>query len=457
MSGFITTYAQEIDKDSLIDAIVKKVNSFQGQRNRKEQGIVSPGGFLEIVKQVFARVVVKNDDLVKNGTATSLVVDPDKSTISGNVNFKVMDFCYWNVGLGGNTESQQLSIFKGGGYNKGFTISTSLDFKLPFKFASTIFYHPDSCDSHLNNRAFHLNLLAAKLQKYRNVKSTDIEKRMDTLANILFGPSSDAIKLEDLEAKKKEYDLLKDSLQIFKKYLSSISGLDSIDKEVADFELKNAPTNGYKLHWVNLGGSFSNQSYNIFDTSLTNPIKDTLQTRHYQLFSFQVSYNWIRNAPKSLFYIYATLGLQKQYGLQGFTYSKTKNELTGEENAIVKTTTVEAINVSQIHDSYNEAYWTVNPEISGFWFFGKNKIFGVEFMAAFKIKNRTPDLIEYRPSGSFRIGPLFSMSKSSGVVSTGTIGLLLTANNMVFSKNNLNDVLGFTVRLGIPFANLKAI
>lgn len=453
------------NKDSLIKRFSQKGGNLDFQCDSSH--FLTGKGFSEITKQIFSRVVVKNDDLVKNGTASSLVIDGDKATISGNANIKLGDYSFLNLGVAGNTESKQLNLFKNGGYSKGFTLSGGWDFKLrPFQakllkkvlyfFPSSLFYNPEPCKKLKEDRLYYYRNLYAKLNALCKVDSNDINNRINVLKSILFSSQVGDESPEKLDSLMKLYNKETDSLNLFRRYLSDKHSQDTaFDTDLAEFEVKNAVSTGYTLHWGNFSGSFSNQSYNIFDTSLTNSIKDTLKNDHFQIFNIQASYNYVHSGPKVL--LYATLGIafQRQFGLQDFKYSGQK--LIGGSTAIVETNNVEAINVSEIHESYNKPYWATSPQFGMFMFFGKKKVAGFELFASLNLKMKTPDLIEYRPSGSFRFGPLFSMSQSGGVVSSGTIALLLTANNMVFAKNNLNDVLGFSVRLGIPFSNVKAL
>lgn len=416
---------------------------------------ISQKTFNTLIQQVFSKVVIKSEDIVKNGTASNISIKDDKSVISGNASFKGFKNSFWNFGLAGKTEGKTLSIFQSNGYSKGFTISAGIDFRTN----SSIFYDGDS--SITLSKLRQINNLK-ELQKIRNhlfIRVGDLRDRIQLLegelqldSSLLISNASGKTKLDfDFEAKGKQLQNMKDSLS----YYVSIYKVDSTDRksfienEISNFELKQVKIVKYTLHWLSFNVSFSNQGYNIFDSSISARLqKDTLNRSYFQLFSFNPTYNYVRNTNRLLLFAYAGFSAQNQYALQDL---KIKNEtVTGAPSVIFEKNGTEALNVSEISNSYNKSYFSISPQAGGFLFFGKSKIVGIEAFASVNIKANVPDFLEYKPSYTFRFGPLFSLARDKSPLSDGTIGLMLTATNYLPSQK-FTDVFGFGFRLGIPF------
>jgi hypothetical protein len=448
--------SQTLPNRKVIDPFRREFNRALASYNCNSGIYVNQKSFFEIAKQTFAKVIIKDDELVKNGTSSSIAIDKDKSTISGNANMKISNSVYLNLGVGGNAKGRQLFFFQEGGYNKGFTISTGLDIKLH----SSIFYNSsDSCPVLTNNRSFYVLTFMNKVITHTALDTNVLHNEIEGLESIAYPTAiSNTIPAQTvLTATETLLKSKKDELKFCRDYLYSTSSAirDSVESLLSAFETKNAPINGYTLHWLNITPQFSNQGYNVFDTSVTARFfDDTLKKKFFRVYSANISYNYVRNTPRSLFYGYVGATIQNQYGLQDFKFKD--GALIGGRSAIVEKNSIEALDVTDITGSYNRSYLQFTPQAGGFLFFGKSKTIGIEGFASVAIKSNTPVLIEHRPSYSLRFGPLFSMTRSEGVASTGTLGLFLNIEDMV-SQDKIGDVISFSVRVGIPFSNIKAL
>jgi|GEM_PF-1756568 len=446
----------------VIDKAIRTVQEAEKGYDCEHGRFVSPTTFNELTKQIFAKVVVKNNDLVTNGTAANLEIDDKTTVVSGNANFRVGRSAFWNIGLAGKTEGKMLSIFQGGSYSKGFTVSTGFDVKMK----STLFYKKEDCRKLVASRDTLERKILATLVAYKDFDTATVTREITALKEKLSlqQGSLDSIKhmLSDKDLKKYEELLLKkqDSLQFYTDhFLAEFSDCSTIKayitEEISKAEVKTAAVNGYTLHWLSGNFSFGNQGYNIFNDSLTSHLfNDTLKSEYYRLYMLTLTYNFVWNTPRVLAYVYGGASVQNQYGLQDFKWEG--NTLIGGNTAIVERNDVSALDVSSIASVYNKSYLGFTPQAGALGFFGRNKIIGGELYAAINIKSNTPQLIEYRPSYSFRAGVLFSLTKSKGVVSDGTIGLIGSINNYIpHNGRNFLDALTLGVRVGVPFRNIE--
>lgn len=430
------------------------IRAYIEKENKMKNKYVTTTSFNNLIQGVFSKVVVKSDDIVKNGTATSLKIDDDKSTLSGNINIKAFKNSFFNIGLAGTSKGKTLSIFDANAYSKGFTISTGLDIRL----CSSIWYANDSADTLKHSREVSNLIELGKIKKTLLLDTTILNNNIKSLEKEL--EFSDAISLNSLDIDFKEKDSL---LQLCKAQLANRKALIEtinkkefeayVEKKMSAFELERVKSISYSLHWLSLTPSFTNNSYNLFDTSIAAILqKDTLKKDYYRQYSFSASYNYLKNVPNKLLYGYIGFIGKNSFALEDISLKN--GGLYNASKKLIEVNGEQLLDISKVTNSYNKGYFSFTVEAGGFIFFGAKKSFGFEAYASATTKSNVPDGIEYRPSYNFRLGPLFSLSKDGGFLSSGTIGLMMTATNY-YPNQTFGDIVSFGVRLGLPFNNIK--
>jgi hypothetical protein len=468
-----------------LDAV--KLKTDRTEKKQKEDQLcmgnnyLSNVGFSDLSKQLFAKVIVGADGLPKEGTATSVAIDDETSKIGGNISFspgKRSKNMLCNIGISGTASGSQLNFFSENEYQKGFKITGGVNRKIH----SSVFYYPDSCQKFVGNRDAYFISLIKKISDYEKVNAIDLIARIQTLRDSLSPLKhknfNEITYLARLDTMKKKLADMNDSLTFLATYVyqfpeqeeQQMHGViigttenypkinaDSLtiilNKELGAFELKNAITSGYTMGWLNLSGSFANSSFNIFDTSVTKNFSEATKKESYSTWSVNFSYNAAMVTKRLMIYGYAGVTLGKRYALEDIIIEN--DSLVGKSGIYVPSLSVKALDVSHFAEAYNKGYHYFSLQAGTFMFFGESKIFGFEAYSAVRIKIKSPDLIDYKPTYTVRFGPLFSLTKEKGVVSNGTLGLLLESSDFTPSRKNFDDRLNFAVRLSIPFSNLK--
>jgi hypothetical protein len=438
-------------------------------------------GFKEVSKQIFAKVIVGADGLPKEGTATSVAVNDEKSTIGGNANFSLGNNFLGNIGIAGTASGSQLKLFSENEYQKGFNINPGINYKL--RWGTGIYYLPDSCHKVTGMRNAYFLALIKKIHEYEQVNAIQLINRIKTLRDSLSPLEHRSVNFDSLpnmEEMKKRLSAMNDSLAFLEKYVyifpkqdierqtgkmirtdllknyyyKKPKSLDSILKnEIGEHELKNAITSGYFITWLKLNYSFANNAYNVFDTSATKNFSEAAKKEEYSTSSIGLSINHARVTKKYMLYLFGGISFGNRYALEDI---KIENDtLVGKAGIYVPALSVKALDVSKFAETYNKSYNYFLFELGGFCFFGEKKIVGLEAYVSARAKMNVPELVDHRPTYSMRLGPLFSMTKDKGVVSNGTLGLMLQSNDFTPSRDNFDDRFSFAVRLSIPFSNLK--
>lgn len=440
---------------------------------------LSTAGFNAISKQLFAKVIVGMDGLPKEGTASSLSIDDETSKLGGNVNFslpKAPDMLF-NIGVGGTASSNQVTLFTENAYQKGFKLHAGVNLKT----GSSIIYEPDSCGKVIAARNAKFASLIKKIHAYEAVRSIDLQERIRKTRGLVSPqkhPDFSTVAANNIDSIQtqlaKQMDSLffiatyirnipKPPIQVQRDYMDSIppdhplkkqEQVDStIRAEIGQFELKNALTIGYSMRWLSVNYSFGNNAYNIFDTSVTRIFSEATKKQFYRSHNITLSYNYGLVTPKIMLFLFGGIAAGNRYALEDLKLED--DTLVGKVGIYLPELSVKAIDVSKFAEVYNKSYNYIMLQAGGFAFFGEKKIMGVEAYAGVRIKHKVPELIDPKPAYSIRFGPLFSMTKEKGVVSNGTLGLLLQSSEFTPSRKNFGDRFSFAVRLSIPFSNLK--
>lgn len=208
--------------------------------------LVRNEALVDHIYTVFNKVIVQNDDLVKNGTATNLTIDKE-SKLSGNVHFK-KGVCIFNLGLAGNTTGNILNFFSNNSYNKGFTISGGIDV-LTNK--NSLIFDNVNCDSVKMERKIYfykkLNELKVKYSAVDNIKiDSYFIKRIDSLEKLIkesfhnhFEKDSNREnRIRELEDSLEKTSTQKDSL-IKEMSISEVESIKrKLDKDISSLDIK---------------------------------------------------------------------------------------------------------------------------------------------------------------------------------------------------------------------------
>jgi len=429
---------------------------------RKESGLsnsyVTDNTFDALLQGVFSRIVIKSDDIIKNGTASNIKINDEKSTISGNANFKLKDRVFGNFGLAGITKGKALSIFSSNAYSTGFTINGGIDFRT----GGSIFYNTDTARLTRQGRQANTLIVLRKIRDVANRNLATITDSIRILESLLKLDNNSLASQVNVGRLDSNFTVLQSRLTYLlgqRSYYDSVMRLerdeieDFVENTMSTYELSKIKTVPYTLHWLSFNGSFTNNGYNLFDTSVAAILKkDTVKREYYRQFSFNASYNYLRNTSRILFYAYGGFTVKNSYALEDISIKD--NKLKNTTNKLIEINGEQLLDITKINITYNKPYAVYTFEFGGFTFLGKQKIIGFEWLASVSPKSNVPDGVEYRPSYNFRFGPLFSLSKSEGIQSGGTIGLMLTATNY-YPNQTFGDVLSFGIRLGVPFNNIK--
>jgi hypothetical protein len=359
--------------------------------------------------------------------------------------------------LAGITKGSTLPVFTANAYSKGFKITVGADKRV----GGSLFYNNDSAKALRHIRQLQSLASLKKIRYVLAITEKKFQNRKKELEDELSLKVAYTDELaswnKDFDKLEKEYQAVKDTLLYYDKIKAAAHKEDlaesMVQDEMSSLEVSKIKDVSYSIKWFSLSASFENSDYNLFDTSVAARLKqDTIHKDYYRRFSGSVSFNYVRNIKKYLLYLYGGLTLKNSFALEDVSVKN--NALTGTTNKLVEVDGAKLLNVSSVNNTFNTSYFNPVFETGGFLFFGKEKKFGFEGFAAMSVKSNVPEGIEYRPSFSLRLGPLFSLSNTDGFQSNGTIGLMISVENYT-ANQSFADYLTFGVRLGVPFNRIK--
>lgn len=407
------------------------------------------------IYKTFNKVVIGDDEVIKNGTALNLSVT-DKTKLSGNYVFKLADWMALSFGLNAAVTNSETAIVNNKGVvQSGWGLSTKLSI-LPGRNWGR--FDSDSCNKFFFARREFIN---NQLNKYSSILAVNINQLQTLITQDSSQLIADSTLISALTFSPPNagYSYLKqrrylDSLQKVRQDYYKVSAytptqfVDSVfNVSIKEFESVNAPWNGYRIWWVDLDMSLNTfNKTTIYNESQTSSIKIS-ENEIFWKYKIGPSLNYADVGNRHSFYTSLLLSLQNAYKLEGkspidtFNYGEIK-VASAEKNSSV-------YDISQLPD-YKKQKWIFAPSILINSFHGKYKMLGWEVFYETLFRNGLDGVEDTRKVVmNARVGFIVNFSERYKT-SLPTIGVFLKSDEYNF-KDTFKDYLSVGLRVGVPF------
>lgn len=417
---------------------------------------VSSGTFDSLFIPIVSKVIVNNEDLVKNGNAASLSFSDATKKLSINYSWQKKNSSWFhNVGINAEGASDNFfELYNKNGWQHG--IGATYGVTIPLKTRS-IFFLPSNCQELLEKRRLHFKGLIGKYHKALMIDQKVLHTRLEKYrAGIdLINDNADKIHQDVLSTFSTEAEFkqaVSDSALLKSLLTSSQTRDDLLTTDIVDFEKKNFSGFGYSVRWVNMGAGFNLKTFNIFDTAVRRLAEVKKQdTYRWKLFG---NFNYMKvSAHKWLFYYSAGITIGNMNMLEELLpddIETLKNE--DPQSSTVVTKEFQAIVVKD-YDQLKKNYIYINPGFTANYFFAPKRIIGLELRADTKLKAFVRDDVNARHTFTIKGGLLFSFNGEEQLTKT-TFGLIASFNDIPYNDLSAKDRFIFGLRIGVPF-NLK--
>ena len=447
--------------NSYIQAIERVNLSYVCGTNKRTNQYVHPSALDSGIFNLFSTIGLNDANLIKAGTAGSITQDKDKSTLSFNYsNLSKSKRYLLNFGIYANTNGGIGDIFSGNTWAKGAGITfggtwlTSNNSRI---------YYQDSCIKLIEKRTQFSKILKRRyiewLNSYERLMQDSINAML--IINTELSNTNPQYTYQQLE---EAYTSLEKTKKFLQEIRSKTIGIRStsnssnpdrtydsiVTKDFIDFDLKNAPFTGYRLHWFSWDINFgvgSNKLYN--DTLKTSDSLLHFRTSDYLRGRFGLSYNFSRFGPRVLSYISIGLSIRNTNFLENrkiaeipyIQFDSSINKITIKDN--------EGKSLGSLTELKNSVIaWT--PSIYASFFFGKKKAIGIEFNNQYSFFSNKPKDIAMKQQFTSTIGILFRVITKEEL-SKGTIGLVGGLINAEEDTHVWKQAFGVQLKVGVPF------
>ena len=402
------------------------------------------------IYSTFDKVVVGNDEVVKNGTAINLSVS-DKTKLSANYLTKLSKSAAFSFGFNAAVTNNETALIN----NKrklqsGWGVSSKVSI-LPGGNGGR--YFPGGCDSLTKMRKY---FILSKLDEYNRILNEDLTKldadilREDGLLNSALNSFNTDVSYNDILERRSLVDSLK-KMRLTRNRLAGKDGpsllKDIFDKEINDFEAEKAPWTGYRIHWFDIEASLNSTSKSVLYGSLISTEKIS-ENKLFWKYKVGASYNLARVSSSSSFYLNVLLAMQNAYVLEGkepldtFDYGEVK--VIGDKGLVY--------DVSQIPD-YDKSKLVFSPSFLINSFYGKSKMLGWEFFFESIFRGNLPGVDpQKKVVGNMRLGFIVNFSEKYKT-SSPTIGVFLKSEDYGFNPY-FGRTLSLGLRVGVPFEGI---
>jgi hypothetical protein len=444
--------AQTSPLDYVRDTLLKREKQYYNCDDRK---MTLDKALDEFIYKTFDKVVIGNDEFIKNGTALNLSVT-DKTKLSGNYLFKINRGLAASFGLNATVSNNEAVLVNNEGYfQSGWGLTAKLSF-LPGGNGGR--FLPDSCRKLSFKRQ---EFISRQLHKYDKILKTDIQELDSTIARASRQLTADSLSIASLAfvppSAAYGFEKMKQTLDSLKKVrteyyrakdLSGLQLLDNIfEKDIHTFEKDNAPWSGYTMHWFDLDMSMNTSGKTIiYNSEIVNTDKIS-ENEMFWKYRVGPSYNWATYRKGWNLYVNVLLAVQNAYALEGkepvdtFNYGNLK---------VVNKDKGSAVYDISLLPNYKDQKLIFTPSVLVNSFFGKHKMIGGELFYETLFRNNLEGVEDNRKVVmNGRIGIIINFSEKYKTT-LPTLGLFLKATEYNF-KDTLNDYLSIGLRVGVPF------
>lgn len=448
-----TMFAQVSTVDSLRDLLRKRELSHY----KCNDAVMTEAKALDsFIFKTFDKVVIGNDEVIKNGTALNLSVT-DKTKLSGNYLFKPRPNIGISIGLNATVSNNETMLVNNEGYfQSGWGITGKLSI-LPFGSGGR--FMPDDCKKLTEARR---KFLVKEIEDYQRILTLNLSTLEKDIKNNADSVYSDSIKLareilvDSLafyimsSQRAKRLDSLK---QIKQEYVRNVKFYaqqlyDSTFKpKIIKFEASTASWSGYTIFWTDIDFSLNTSGKTtIYNDATVNTAKISKNEMFWK-YRTGLSYNFATSRMYHAVYASLSLGVQNAYALEGkvpidtFNYGNLKVVNEGKSSTVY--------DISQL-PNYKDQKWIFSPSILVNWFLGEKKMFGFETFYEMLFRNNLPGVEDSkRKVMNARFGVIVNFSEKFKT-SLPTIGVFLKADEYDY-KDTFKDYVTIGLRVGVPF------
>jgi hypothetical protein len=413
--------------------------------NTTYASMISPLSFKKLLLPLYTKAAANDEGIVKNGTSLSYSFNEDKATASVNylVNFKEKSKWLLNIATSGSSDGSFIFISNKNKANYGFEVTP----KFSYMFGrSSIFFDEDACIKLKAQRQ--TELYPSIIAKYQDITNINMSRINDSINAITPRLTTASVLTNNITSKRLKAfsDSLKshtDILALYQDFLNDNgdSLLEKVKTEIADFEVKNAVTNGYTIHWIDFSLADKISNNNIFDSTIF--AANRITQKQFNRVTFSLNYNYMRNVKRLMLYTNAGFKFYNSYALEGL-----KKETYDFSDTIGVEKSFKGYN-NITNQDVNIGYLSTNFFVNLLMFFGEKKQWGIETSFDYTFQNQTA------PISNGRIGAVCNiLDPDDKDKSRSTVGIFLTLAQYYTSDPRMGDYMGVGFRLGVPLTKL---
>lgn len=458
----------QLNNTQLMDNLLQSMQNFEKQylcikTPAQKAKVVSNIAFDSAYFLASSRILTTSQDLVKNGKTASLDFNEPLKKLSISYSWKndplVKKGNIWTAGFSAEEASKKLfEIWGKKGWKEGFTFS--LGQAIPVGKASLLFM-PTPCAALKDKRILYYTQLLREYQEILQTPAPTIAalQARKTASNALTGPAFDALTnaaaATAIPLTEKEKKLLEqwEKLNALKTLPFAPANAQNLyEQSVADFEIANFKSFGFKVKWINWGITAGLKRFTIYDTAVV--ALAGLTKKSLPRFTASVSRNFFREAASNQSILYTALDAS----IGNTNYLE---EILPAEIGVLKAT-APGVEIKEEYDALvlknydalkkNYAFVSFGALIN--YFPGKigkweGRFLGFELAGNTKLKTFVPEGINARNLFTIKGGLLFTFEKEKAAKTT--FGIIAALTDIPFNDLTIKDRFGIALRIGVPF------
>lgn len=441
----------------------KAKSTFNTEKNNqkaiiKRANAMGTYAFDSLFKPILSNVLLGNNDIVQDGSASSFVQDTKEGTLS--INYTQIDsggHWLYNVGVFSKATDGILGIYTANSWSSdvGLDLGTSWIWK-----RSRYFYASKCQEMDSSRRRQYAGILYKIYTLLDPTIDSEYTRLRDTLtAFYTHGVDyilNNGYRLDSMQKAFKKLDSLKTAKD---KLLpaAGIANTDSfylrrIEEMIGAWEVDNDIYNGYKMYWLSLKGGLSNNRLNLTTDSLDKTYKADYKPKNLIKMSLNLSANGIWQSSKGLRYLrvgveaalrnLADHPLIQKPGLRFNDSAKAvllynNNAIPWEKFSDVKANII-----------------TLTPNFYLAWYLPRSKNrFGLDVRADYRFVAKKPEELSkehYPATYSLAIGPVFRFKQDQDI-SKGTVGVEVGIMDCPVDAKG-KDYFAARFKVGVPFS-----
>lgn len=444
----------------ILDKTVRK-------EDRKPVQFVQPTALDSSFTGIFSTVILNSEDLIKNGNAGAVSQDKDKSTLSFNfstINKNLNNV--FNYGVYGSSTSSIVDIFSKKNWQNAVGVNLGYS-RIPT--INTRSFDDTACLSVISERNRMVN---KKIREYAGIIALNrdsLVRRRDSLYKEDASRNNIAVSQLNTAAigKKTEDSTVRHYEEVVKQlalYDKLVKGLDStravpamvydsiVVAEYTAFDLKISSDKftGYRVTWwgptlsIGLAGS---KIYN--DTLKLNDSITRFHKTDYLRISFGLSWNRSSYQKNKLWYLSLGGRIYNTNFLENRSIAEIPHLVydTASKKPVIRSE--EGSTLGTLNE-LKQQVWGIAPTAYFAYFFGKQKILGVELNGTYGFLLNRPQEVEMPATFTATVGFLLRVNAKE-VLSKGTVGIVFGLINANEHMKVWEEGFGAQLKIGVPF------